>query len=177
MKETESDVYKNNIHNKENKLYQHNRLESTIIPLNKEIEQNEIQEEKENDTINTKIEFLKINREEKNNPIYNLYNSSPNIRNNAKEEKNTKKSFYQRAKKWAGTVWGYMNITNYFPKTEYIEYRNVNGDMVKIPKKKLPLKKKKQKVNKDDEHKTVEKDNGKAKMYIGNNMPLGSHFI
>ena len=30
-----------------------------------------------------------------------------------------------------------------FPKAEYHEYRNANGDMVKIPKKKLPLKKRK----------------------------------
>ena len=176
MKETESEVYKNSIHNKENQLYQHNRLESTIIPLNKDIKQNKIQEEKENDIVNSKIEFLNINNEEKNNPIYNLNNSSPNIRNNAKEEKNTKKSLYQKTKKWAGTVLGYMNIANYFPKTEYIEYRNANGDMVKIPKKKLPLKKKKQIVNKNED-KTVEKDNGKAKMYIGNSMPLTSHFI
>ena len=28
-----------------------------------------------------------------------------------------------------------------FPKTEYEEYRNANGDIVKIPKKKIPLKK------------------------------------
>ena len=50
-----------------------------------------------------------------------------------------------KSKGWAGNLWSY--IRNLFPKTEYLIYRNVNGDMVKVPKQKIPLKKKKKKNN------------------------------
>ena len=73
-----------------------------------------------------------------------------------------------------------MNIKKYFPKTEYIEYRNANGDMVKIPKKKLPLKKK-PKVEIDNEqhivNKTVDRENPKLQYMAADNIPFASPFI
>ena len=67
--------------------------------------------------------------------------------NSNKENLEQKRTFAGKTKAWAGNVWSSikkMNIKNIFPKTEYQEYRNANGDIVKIPKKKIPLKKKKQ---------------------------------
>ena len=72
---------------------------------------------------------------------------SNNSENNSnKGELKPKRTFAGKTKAWAGNVWSSikkMNIKNIFPKTEYQEYRNANGDIVKIPKKKIPLKKKK----------------------------------
>ena len=64
-----------------------------------------------------------------------------------KEDLKPKRTFAGKTKAWAGNVWNSikkMNIKKIFPKAEYQEYRNANGDLVKIPKKKIPLKKKKQ---------------------------------
>ena len=72
---------------------------------------------------------------------------SNNSENNSnKGELKPKRTFAGKTKAWAGNVWSSIKnikIKNIFPKTEYQEYRNANGDMVKIPKKKIPLKKKK----------------------------------
>ena len=70
--------------------------------------------------------------------------SSSNSNSNKLEK--PRMSFAGKTKQWAGNVWNSiknMKIKNMFPKKEYQEYRNANGDIVKIPKKKLPLKKKK----------------------------------
>ena len=70
--------------------------------------------------------------------------------NSNKEEIKQKRTFAGKTKVWAGNVWSSIkkiNIKNIFLKTEYQEYRNANGDLVKIPKKKMPLKKKKQPDN------------------------------
>ena len=73
---------------------------------------------------------------------------SNNSENNSnKEDIKPKRTFAGKTKAWAGNVWSSIkkiNIKNMFPKTEYQEFRNANGDIVKIPKKKIPLKKKKQ---------------------------------
>ena len=37
-----------------------------------------------------------------------------------------------------------INFKNMFAKAEFKEFRNANGDMVRIPVKKIPLKKKKE---------------------------------
>ena len=78
------------------------------------------------------------------------YNSSQQDKtsNNSNTNKLEKPriSFSGKTKQWAGNVWNSikkLNIKKMFPKTEYQEYRNANGDIVKIPKKKIPLKKKK----------------------------------
>ena len=140
-----------------NQNYLHNIKESTICL---ESHSTDNPPENENGTLTTTIGFLKDDAEGKNEPISILNNpitkeeidkSTNNINkiDNSKREKEstlsttTNESLYQKTKRWAGTVWSYINIKNYFPKEEFIEYRNANGDMVKIPKKKLPLKKKK----------------------------------
>ena len=58
---------------------------------------------------------------------------------------NKKLSFSDKTKQWAGNIWHSIkkvNIKNVFTKTEYKEIRNANGDIIKVPKKKIPLKKK-----------------------------------
>ena len=72
------------------------------------------------------------------------------IGNNQKETKPTPtkvKSFVERAKNWVGNKWNSIKkfkIKNLIPKTEYKIFRNANGDLVNIPVKKIPLKKKKE---------------------------------
>ena len=80
----------------------------------------------------------------------------------------------QKTKRWAGTAWSYINIANYFPKTEYKEYRNCNGDWVKIPVKKIPLKKKK--VEETDEEHIINRDIDRNKIILadltGDRIPI-----
>ena len=138
---------KNEINNSESQ----NNIKESTLPLDTEIKPSEIQQENETGTVTTTIGFLNNNEDKKNDVLYNLNNSlqktnDTSSNNSSKDQKSvstSNESFYQKTKRWAGTVWSYMNIKNYFPKQEYLEYKNANGDMVKIPKKKLPLKKKK----------------------------------
>ena len=65
--------------------------------------------------------------------------------NNSMKMQNKKLSFSDKTKQWAGNIWNSIkkvNIKNVFTKTEYKEIRNANGDIIKVPKKKIPLKKK-----------------------------------
>ena len=69
--------------------------------------------------------------------------------NNSQQENTNlnKKSFAGKTKKWAGNVWNSLKnikLKKIFPKQEFKEFRNANGDLVKIPVKKIPLKKKKE---------------------------------
>ena len=69
--------------------------------------------------------------------------------NNSQQDENSKikkKSFAVKTKEWAGNMWNSLkkiNFKNMFAKAEFKEFRNANGDMVRIPVKKIPLKKKK----------------------------------
>ena len=191
MKEKEQDDNNENNNNENNAIYQH-KIKDSIFPLNTPEKSKKEKEEKQTDTLASTLGFLKEDgEEEKNDNISNLTKSigktddtSMKQSNNSSDEKistqSTNESFYQKTKRWAGTVWGYMNIKKYFPKTEYIEYRNVNGDIVKIPKKKLPLKKK-PKVEIDNEqhivNKTVDRENPKLQYMAADNIPFASPFI
>ena len=178
----------NNDNQKEEIVVKCHNMKESSMP----IETKELQPENESGTVTTTIGFLKPEDNLQNDPLYNLNNSLENKNNNnnnisnnlssSKDEKSVStadESFYQKTKRWAGTVWSYVNIKNYFPKAEYIEYRNANGDMVKIPKKKLPLKKKKVEV--DDEqyivNKTVDRDRTKMNFQAADNVPFASAFI
>ena len=134
----ESELRKiNEIKNYKNKIKPDKKNESKNF---KEIEK----EQFDNEIMTTQIELL--NKKETNTPINELNKQSlkkDNIKEEDKIDTNKKnENFYQKTKKLAGTLWNYVNIANYFPKTEYKEYRNCNGDWVKIPVKKIPLKKK-----------------------------------
>ena len=134
----ESELRKiNEIKNYQNKLKPDKKNESKNF---KEIEK----EQFDNEIMTTQIELL--NKKETNTPINELNKQSlkkDNIKEEDKIDTNKKsENFYQKTKKLAGTLWNYVNIANYFPKTKYKEYRNCNGDWVKIPVKKIPLKKK-----------------------------------
>ena len=129
------------------KIKEIKNYKNKIKPDKKKESKNFKETEKElfdNEIMTTQIELL--NKKETNTPINEL-NKQSSEKDNIKEEDKidtNKKSenFYQKTKKLAGTLWNYVNIANYFPKTEYKEYRNCNGDWVKIPVKKIPLKKK-----------------------------------
>ena len=134
----ESELRKiNEIKNYKNKIKPDKKNESKNF---KETEK----EQFDNEIMTTQIELL--NKKETNTPINELNKQSSekdNIKEEDKMDTNKKnENFYQKTKKLAGTLWNYVNIANYFPKTEYKEYRNCNGDWVKIPVKKIPLKKK-----------------------------------
>ena len=134
----ESELRKiNEIKNYKNKIKPDKKNESKNF---KETEK----EQFDNEIMTTQIELL--NKKETNTPINELNKQSlkkDNIKEEDKIDTNKKsENFYQKTKKLASTLWNYVNIANYFPKTEYKEYRNCNGDWVKIPVKKIPLKKK-----------------------------------
>ena len=134
----ESELRKiNEIKNYKNKIKPDKKNESKNF---KETEK----EQFDNEIMTTQIELL--NKKETNTPINELNKQSlkkDNIKEEDKIDTNKKnENFYQKTKKLAGTLWNFVNIANYFPKTEYKEYRNCNGDWVKIPVKKIPLKKK-----------------------------------
>ena len=134
----ESELRKiNEIKNYKNKIKPDKKNESKNF---KETEK----EQFDNEIMTTQIELL--NKKETNTPINELNKQSSekdNIKEEDKMDTNKKsENFYQKTKKLAGTLWNYVNIANYFPKTEYKEYRNCNGDWVKIPVKEIPLKKK-----------------------------------
>ena len=60
------------------------------------------------------------------------------------------------------------------------EYRNINGDMVKIPIKKLPLKNKpKVELNEEEQivNKLVERNNSEIKYYAAHSVPYYNQFI
>lgn len=192
MKESET---KNNIQNSINSVvineYKHNIKESTVHFEEEANNNQNIKKENENGTVTTTMGFLKEG-ELQNDPLSNLNKSLPktddtsnnSLTVNSKDDKmsapTVNESFYQKTKRWAGTAWSYINIKNYFPKTQYKEYRNINGDIVKVPIKKIPLKKK-PKVELTDEqyivNKIVDKNNNQLNFYAADNVPYYSNFI
>lgn len=107
----------------------------------------------ETNTVSTTIGFLNetaLNQENLTqiNKIDTQSNSSKSTSNSeSKSDKQNKETFMNKTKRWAGNILNKMNIKNYFPKQEFTEYKNANGIIMKIPKKKLPLKKKKNSNN------------------------------
>ena len=141
-------------------IYQHEPKESAFPIANSPEKNNHDKKEYDNvDTMMTQVPFIK--EFDKKEPIFELNkslektdvtsNNTSTKEDESKSQAQKNESFYQKTKRWAGTVWNYVNIANYFPKTEYKEYRNCNGDWVKIPIKKIPLKKKKVEET-DEEH-------------------------
>ena len=110
----------------------------------------------DNTTTISNINFLKINNKdqiiEKLNediPKDTISTSTGTSSNNSQQGMNSKifikKSFAGKTKEWAGNIWNTLKnikLKNIVPKAEFKEFRNANGDLVKIPVKKLPLKKK-----------------------------------
>ena len=141
-------------------ILKHELKDSTFPIMNSPEKNKNDQKEDENAaTMMTQVPFIK--ELDKKEPIYDLNkslektdvtsNNTSTKENESKNQVQKNESFIQKTKRWAGTVWNYVNIANYFPKTEYKEYRNCNGDWVKIPIKKIPLKKKKVEET-DEEH-------------------------
>ena len=164
-------------------IYQHELKDSAFPIVNSPEKNNHDKKEYDNvDTMMTQVPFIK--ELDKKEPIFELNKSiektdvtSNNTSTKEDESKNQvqkNESFYQKTKRWAGTVWNYVNIANYFPKTEYKEYRNCNGDWVKIPIKKIPLKKKK--VEETDEEHIINRAMDKNKIDVadltGDRIPI-----
>ena len=193
MKEIEQNNNIENIPNEiKNEYQQHSIKESTIL-FDSEFKPPENNQE-ENTVSQTIFTLLKGKNEENNETLYKLNNSSKKTddtsNNNlqktsdVKNEKNsnqiTNEGFMQKTKRWAGNVWSYINIKNYFPKAEYIEYKNANGDIVKIPKKKIPLKKKPETEEDDEQHivnKMVDREDKKMYSYAVDNVPYASYIF
>ena len=137
-----------------NPILEENKEMNTIIKENKNSKSPEKQKDltTEAGTTISNIMFLQNKTElnlEKQIPKDTISTSTGTESNSSQQEnnlikmKNKKVSFSDKTKQWAGNVWNSIkkiNIKNMFPKTEYEEYRNANGDIVKIPKKKIPLK-------------------------------------
>ena len=108
-----------------------------------EIKNKEFKPDEQSATLMTQIQFLDNKRNQ--GALFELNKSlektddtsknSSNIKEDQKEQNQQKETFFQKTKRWAGTAWSYINIANYFPKEEFKEYRNANGDWVKIPVK------------------------------------------
>ena len=141
-------------------ILQHDLKNSNFPMLNSpEKNENDKNENEPGSTMMTQVPFIK--ELDKKEPIFELNkslektddtsNNSSSKETESKDQVQKNETFYQKTKRWAGTVWSYVNVANYFPKTEYKEYRNCNGDWVKIPIKKIPLKKKKIEET-DEEH-------------------------
>ena len=164
-------------------IYQHEAKDSAFPIANSPEKNNQDKKGEDNgDTMMTQVPFIK--EFDKKEPIFELNKSlektdvtSNNTSTKEDESKNQaqkNESFYQKTKRWAGTVWNYVNIANYFPKTEYKEYRNCNGDWVKIPIKKIPLKKKKVEET-DEEHiinRTIDKNKIDMADLTGDRIPI-----
>ena len=177
---------------KQNKIFQNqkDKIKDSVIPLNVNeiITQNTNQQEaveKETITISTTLGFLEekeVNNQNNLNKINEEQQEKDSVPETVvvsihKPPEEPKETFLGKTKRWAGTVWSKMNIKNYFPKQEYIEYKNANGLIMKIPKKKLPLKKK---PNIDP---TVKKDNNDVRRssnkminYASENTIFGAYY-
>ena len=121
---------------------------------------------------------------EKNIPKDTISTSTGTESNNSQQENNSTNSkitFAGKIKQTAGSFWNSIkkiNFKNMFPKAEYIEYKNANGDIVKIPKKKIPLKKKK-KINKGKEvnNKIPQEGNKVVNAYNYDSVATGYYLI
>ena len=146
-----------NITQSVNPMIEKNIESNKIIKSNKKLISNEKQKDQtENGTTISNIMFIQQKPEimlEKPIPKDTISTSTGTDSNFTQQENNSNNltkmrkktlSFSDKTKQWAGNVWNSIKkIKNMIPKTEYHEYRNANGDIVKIPKKKIPLKKKK----------------------------------
>ena len=168
-------------------IYQHSIQNSGILPMNnKQTNNNNNKKDYETDTMITQVPFMNEidNKEPINELNKSLEKTDDSSKNSSKGEEDKKEpnkqneSFYQKTKRWAGNVWSYVNIANYFPKTEFKEYRNANGDWVKIPVKKIPLKKKKVEET-EEEHivnKTYDRDRGNLANITGDRVPIPNFY-
>ena len=80
-----------------------------------------------------------------------------------------KKTFIGRTKEWAGNVWNSIKKFQFrkiFAKPEYKVFRNSNGDIVKIPVKKIPLKKKQENALREKRIKISQEQNGIVCNYL-----------
>ena len=174
IKEDQSKINKDSKNQIENKKPDETKVEegtmvSTLVFLvnNKGLEQNALE--------------YNLNLE-KNIPKDTISTSTGTESNNSQKENNSTNSkitFAGKIKQRAGSIWNSIkkiNFKNMFPKAEYIEYRTANGDIVKIPKKKIPLKKKK-KINKDVNNKIPEEENKVVNAYNYDSAATGYYLI
>ena len=156
------------------KINQHYKKDSVLLPMNN----NSKNHEEKNDDTGTMVTQVQLlgKKEDNKDTIYELNKSlektDDSSKGSSKNEEDQKdpnqqnESFFQKTKRWAGNVWSYVNVANYFPKAEFKEYRNANGDWVKIPVKKTPLKKKK--IEETEEEHIVNKTQERDRINLAN---------
>ena len=156
------------------KINQHYKKDSVLLPMNN----NSKNHEGKNDDTGTMVTQVQLlgKKEDNKDTIYELNKSlektDDSSKGSSKNEEDQKdpnqqnESFFQKTKRWAGNVWSYVNVANYFPKAEFKEYRNANGDWVKIPVKKTPLKKKK--IEETEEEHIVNKTQERDRINLAN---------
>ena len=156
------------------KINQHHKKDSVLLPMNN----NSKNHEENNDDTGTMVTQVQLlgKKEDNKDTIYELNKSlektDDSSKGSSKNEEDQKdpnqqnESFFQKTKRWAGNVWSYVNVANYFPKAEFKEYRNANGDWVKIPVKKTPLKKKK--IEETEEEHIVNKTQERDRINLAN---------
>ena len=176
----------------QNKIFQNskNKIKESALPLNineaipEDTNQNE-NGEKESTTISTTLGFLDekdINNQNDLNKINeDISNKDSSLTDTVvevnKSDEQPKETFFGKTKRWAGNIWSKMNIKNYFPKQEYIEYKNANGLIMKIPKKKLPLKKKPNiDPNVKRDNNDVRRSSNKMINYASENTIFGAYY-
>ena len=133
----------------------------------------------ENSTTITNLAFLNkssleptpenLNKIPQDTKSLSTQSESNNSQNKNSSQIVKKKTFIGKTKEWAGNVWNSIKKFQFrklFPKTEYKIFRNANGDLVKIPVKKIPLKKKQENAITGKRIKISQEQNGIVSNYL-----------
>ena len=158
----------------------HHILKDSVLPINPQAKGQDQKNEEEVNTMMTNVQFIEDKKDFKEEPMYELNKSGEKTDDSSKNSEEPKdsniqnESFLQKTKRWAGNVWSYVNVANYFPKAEFKEYRNANGDWVKIPVKKIPLKKKKVDLTEEEYivSKTLDRERSNLSFLTGEKIPI-----
>ena len=133
----------------------------------------------ENSTTITNLAFLNkssleptpenLNKIPQDTKSLSTQSESNNSQNKNSSQIVKKKTFIGRTKEWAGNVWNSIKKFQFrkiFAKPEYKVFRNSNGDLVKIPVKKIPLKKKQENALREKRIKISQEQNGIVCNYL-----------
>ena len=133
----------------------------------------------ENSTTITNLAFLNkssleptpenLNKIPQDTKALSTQSEANNSQNKNSSQITKKKTFIGRTKEWAGNVWNSIKKFQFrkiFAKPEYKVFRNSNGDIVKIPVKKIPLKKKQENALREKRIKISQEQNGIVCNYL-----------
>ncbi len=155
-------------------LNPNSQVDQVITTLKKDTTYQNVQTHiNENSTTITNLTFLNKSSLEPTPENLNKISKNAESISTQTESNNSqivkKKTFVGRTKEWAGNVWNSIKKFQFrklFPKTEYKIFRNANGDLVKIPVKKIPLKKKQENAITGKRIKISQEQNGIVSNYL-----------